>query len=343
MDEGKILLVNLSQGLLGEDNAALLGAMLITKIQLAAMARVHIPEEQRRDFYLYVDEFQNFATTSFNKILSEARKYRLDLILANQYIAQIPEEVQHAIFGNCGSIVSFVMGSADAQVFSREFGEKYTYDDLVSLNRHQIINRISIDNILSHPFPAYTLPLAASSNHNRDKVIRVSRERYATKKEDYVVGAGRQSQSASATKKPNYNNNHSQAKPAQAPIPMTPPPTNPAAAKPSVETNTAVTPPNSPSLPTNQKQTEKNQGQQMPQNRPQTTSPLLTQPTTTTLKQAAVSNQPVSNPTNLTAQHSAPPTTQSPPPRPKHKHKRHRHRQAQNFNPNAPAPSTSTV
>lgn len=182
MDEGKILLVNLSQGMLGEDNATLLGAMLITKIQLAAMARVHIPEEKRRDFYLYVDEFQNFATGSFNKILSEARKYRLDLILANQYIAQIPEDVQKAIFGNCGSMISFVMGSEDAQVFSREYGEKYSYDDLVSLNRHQIINRISIDNILSSPFPAYTLPLARSTNQNRQKVIRVSRERYATKK-----------------------------------------------------------------------------------------------------------------------------------------------------------------
>lgn len=182
MDEGKILLVNLSQGLLGEDNATLLGAMLITKIQLAAMGRVHIPEEERRDFYLYVDEFQNFATSSFNKILSEARKYRLNLTLANQYIAQIPEDVQKAIFGNCGSMVSFVMGSEDAQVFSREYGEKYSFDDLVSLNRHQIVNRLSIDNIISQPFPAYTLPLAKSSNQNKEKVIRVSRERYATKK-----------------------------------------------------------------------------------------------------------------------------------------------------------------
>lgn len=183
MDEGKILLVNLSQGALGEDNATLLGAMLITKIQLAAMGRVNIPEEERRDFYLYVDEFQNFATSSFNKILSEARKYRLDLTLANQYIAQIPEDVQKAIFGNCGSMISFVMGSEDAQVFSREYGNKYSFDDLVSLNRHQIVNRLSIDNLLSQPFPAYTLPLAKSSNHNRDKVIRVSRERYATKKD----------------------------------------------------------------------------------------------------------------------------------------------------------------
>ncbi len=182
MDEGKILLVNLSQGQLGEDNATLLGAMLITKIQLAAMGRVNIPEEERRDFYLYVDEFQNFATTSFNKILSEARKYRLNLILANQYVAQIPEEVQKAIFGNCGSVVSFVMGSEDAEVFSKEYGGKYTAEDLVGLNKHQIINRITIDNIISYPFPAYTLPPAASSNNNREKVIRVSRERYATKK-----------------------------------------------------------------------------------------------------------------------------------------------------------------
>lgn len=183
MDEGKILLVNLSQGKLGEDNATLLGAMFITKIQLAAMARVHVSEEKRRDFYLYVDEFQNFATDSFNKILSEARKYRLNLTLANQYISQIPEEVQKAIFGNCGNIISFVMGADDAQVFSKEYGGKYTSEDLVSLGRYQIINKISIDNVLSHPFPAHTLGLAKSSNSNREKVVKVSRERYAKKKE----------------------------------------------------------------------------------------------------------------------------------------------------------------
>lgn len=178
MNEGKILLVNLSQGKLGEDNATLLGAMLITKIQLAAMARVYIPEEERRDFFLYVDEFQNFATESFTKILSEARKYRLNLTLANQYIAQIPEEVQKAIFGNCGTMASFIMGSDDAVVFAREYGNKYTSEDLVSLSRHQIINKISIDNIVSRPFPALTLPLAKSKNHNKNKVIRASREKY---------------------------------------------------------------------------------------------------------------------------------------------------------------------
>ncbi len=182
MDERKILLVNLSQGRLGEDNATLLGSMLITKIQLAAMSRVRVEESERPDFYLYVDEFQNFATTSFNKILSEARKYRLNLVLANQYIAQIPEEVQKAIFGNCGSMISFVMGAEDAQVFQREFGGKYTHEDLVSLGRYQIINKLAIDNVISKPFPGDTLALAKSSNKNREKVIRVSRERYAKKK-----------------------------------------------------------------------------------------------------------------------------------------------------------------
>ncbi len=179
MDERKILLVNLSQGKLGEDNATLLGAMLITKIQLAAMSRVNMAEEKRADFYLYVDEFQNFATESFIKILSEARKYHLNLILANQYIDQIDEEVQRAIFGNCGNIASFVMGAKDADVFEQEYGGLYSKEDLVSLGRYQIINKISIDNILSRPFPAQTLPPLSNTNKNRDKVIRVSRERYA--------------------------------------------------------------------------------------------------------------------------------------------------------------------
>ncbi len=182
MDSGKIILVNLSQGKLGEDNATLLGAMLITKIQLAAMSRVHVPEESRRDFYLYVDEFQNFATDSFTKILSEARKYRLNLTLANQYIAQVPEEVQKAIFGNCGSIMSFVMGADDASVFSKEFGDLYTSEDLVSLGKHQVINKLSIHNEISLPFPAQTLALSRSNNSNKEKVIRSSGERYAKKK-----------------------------------------------------------------------------------------------------------------------------------------------------------------
>lgn len=182
MNTGKILLANLSQGKLGEDNATLLGAMLITKIQLAAMARVHQPEELRKDFFLYVDEFQNFATESFTKILSEARKYRLNLTLANQYTAQIPDEVQKAIFGNCGSIVSFVMGAEDATLFSKEFSGKYSPEDLVSLQKHQVINRLTIENVISEAFAGFTLPLASSKNNNREKVLRSSKERYAKKK-----------------------------------------------------------------------------------------------------------------------------------------------------------------
>ena len=178
MNEGKIVLVNLSQGKLGEDNSALLGAMIITKIQLAAMNRVYQQEADRKDFYLYVDEFQNFATNSFIKILSEARKYRLCLTLANQYIGQIDEEVQKAIFGNAGSIVAFGVGATDARALSREFGEKYTEAELVSLGNYQILLKLSIDNQTSLPFSALTLPLPRSRNQNRDKVVRSSRERY---------------------------------------------------------------------------------------------------------------------------------------------------------------------
>lgn len=179
MNEGKVLLINLSQGRLGEDNAALLGAMMITKIQLAAMNRVNIPEDQRRDFYLYVDEFQNFATNSFIKILSEARKYRLNLCLANQYMAQISEEVQKAILGNAGTLISFLVGAQDAQILEKEFGGVFTANDLVGISNFQIIIKLMIDNLTSRPFFAYTLPLPASKNQNREKVIRVSREQYA--------------------------------------------------------------------------------------------------------------------------------------------------------------------
>lgn len=178
MNEGKILIVNLSQGKLGEDNSALLGAMMITKLQLAAMNRVYVGEEQRKDFYLFVDEFQNFATNSFIKILSEARKYRLNLILANQYIEQIDEEVQKAIFGNAGSLVSFGVGASDARLLVREFGEKYEEGELVGLGNYQIVLKLAIDNHTSGSFSATTLPLPRSRNESREKVIRSSRERY---------------------------------------------------------------------------------------------------------------------------------------------------------------------
>ncbi len=181
MNEGKILLANLSQGRLGEDNSSLLGAMLITKIQLAAMHRVETTEKERRDFYLYVDEFQNFATTSFIKILSEARKYHLNLMLANQYTAQILEDVKKAIFGNAGTIISFSAGADDAATLKREFAEVFSENDLVNLARYQVAVRLTIDDQITRPFLATTLPLPKSINQNRDKVIKVSRERWAKK------------------------------------------------------------------------------------------------------------------------------------------------------------------
>lgn len=181
MDEGKILILNLSQGKLGEDNAALLGAMIITQIQLAAMGRSYQKEEERRDFFLYVDEFQNFATHSFIKILSEARKYRLSLALANQYIEQIDEDVQKAVFGNVGTLISFVVGARDAETLSKEFGELYSENDLVSLGKYEIIVKLSIDGMTSAPFPAKTLPLPSLKNENKEKIIKLSKERYGRK------------------------------------------------------------------------------------------------------------------------------------------------------------------
>lgn len=181
MNEGKILILNLSQGKLGEDNAALLGAMIITQIQLAAMNRSFIKEEERKDFFLYVDEFQNFATTSFIKILSEARKYRLSLTLANQYMNQLEEEVQHAIFGNVGTLISFVVGGTDAELLSVEFAEMYTANDLVSLGKYEVVTKLSIDGMTSMPFPATTLPLPSLKNENRESIIRLSKEKYGRK------------------------------------------------------------------------------------------------------------------------------------------------------------------
>jgi CxxC-x17-CxxC domain-containing protein len=189
MDEGKILIANISKGRIGEDNSRLLGALLITKLQLAAMSRVDIPEEERKDFYLYVDEFQNFATKSFVNILSEARKYRLSLTLANQYIAQLEEmtpsgrssEVRDAIFGNVGTIASFRVGAEDAEFLEREFIPEFNAEDLVNLTKYNIYLKLMIDGIAGRPFSAETLrPFPKLEKSNKEKIIRASRERYST-------------------------------------------------------------------------------------------------------------------------------------------------------------------
>ena len=183
MDNQKIFIMNLAKGRIGEDNSALLGGMLVTRLQLAAMARVDIPEDQRKDFYLYVDEFQNFATLSFANILSEARKYRLNLILAHQYIEQLEEEVAAAVFGNVGTIVSYRIGATDAQELEKEFAPVFTGEDLVNLSKYEMYLKLMIDGIASNPFSANGLPPVSGETGSMDKVIKVSRERYAKPRE----------------------------------------------------------------------------------------------------------------------------------------------------------------
>ncbi|MFZ1626255.1 MAG: CxxC-x17-CxxC domain-containing protein [Candidatus Moraniibacteriota bacterium] len=181
MDERKILIMNLSKGKIGEDSTALLGAMMVTKIQLAAMGRVDIPEEERKDFYLYIDEFQNFATLSFTNILSEARKYRLSLILANQYITQFEEEIRDAIFGNAGTIISFRVGAGDAEFLEKEFEPVFMMNDMVNLPKYQVYLKLMIDGIAGDAFSATTLPpILIETPGINEKVIAVTRERYAS-------------------------------------------------------------------------------------------------------------------------------------------------------------------
>lgn len=184
MDTKKIFIMNLSKGRIGEDNSRLLGGMLITKIQLAAMERVDTIEKDRKDFFLYVDEFQNFATESFSNILSEARKYRLDLIMAHQYMEQLDETVLAAVIGNVGTLVTFRVGSTDAEILAKEFAPTFLETDLVNLTKFQIYLKLMIDGVASQPFSANTLSPINLSTGSLEKVVRVSRERYATNREN---------------------------------------------------------------------------------------------------------------------------------------------------------------
>lgn len=184
MDEKKILILNLSKGRIGEDASRLLGALLITKIQLAVMQRVDVPEEDRKDFYLYVDEFQNFATESFISILSEARKYRLCLILGHQYITQMEEGVRDAVFGNVGTLISFRVGAEDAEWIEKEFVPECYAEDIINLAKYNIYLKLMVDGLAGRPFSALTLPpFEKLEKTNRDKIIKVCRERYSTSKE----------------------------------------------------------------------------------------------------------------------------------------------------------------
>jgi len=185
MDEGKILICNLSKGRLGEENSSLLGSLVVTKLQLAAMERIDTPEDSRRDFYLYVDEFQNFVSTEiFSHILSEARKYRLCLTIAHQYLWQLDRDIMEAVFGNVGTTISFRIGSRDAELLAEIFRPVFARDDFINLDRYMIYLRMAIDGKSSQPFSARTLPPFHSFafQGSREKIIKVSRERYATRR-----------------------------------------------------------------------------------------------------------------------------------------------------------------
>ncbi len=189
MNSGKIVLMNLSKGKIGSDNANLLGALLVSRIQFYALQRAKIPYDKRRPFYLYVDEFQNFATGSFEEILSESRKYKLGLYLTHQFTGQLPEELQEAVFGNVGTIATFSLGAQDAKVLAREFAPYFTEEDIISLERFYVYIKLMIDGMTSHPFSGRIMVPWEEENfmvpktENRDRVIQLSREKYGVDKQ----------------------------------------------------------------------------------------------------------------------------------------------------------------
>ncbi len=184
MDSKKIFIVNLSKGRVGEDNSRLLGAMLVTKLYLSAMERVDIKAKDRKPFFLYVDEFQNFATESFASILSEARKYGLSLTVAHQYMKQLDEMVLDAIIGNVGTMISFRVGSGDSEILAKEFIPTFTEEDLINLPKFQIYLKLLIDGVASRPFSAMTLPPVVAATDNTPAVIAYAHEHYTSKRAD---------------------------------------------------------------------------------------------------------------------------------------------------------------
>jgi hypothetical protein len=182
MDEGKILIVNLSRGLMGEDNAGIIGAMMVTKIQLSAMSRADIPEPERKPFYLYVDEFQNFATDSFAVILSEARKYALNLTVANQYISQMSQPVRDAVFGNVGTILSFRISPDDAPFLQKYFEPQFEASDIIQQHNRHFIVSMTINGEKAPAFSAKTLNLPPPTANYVPQIVELSRQRYAVER-----------------------------------------------------------------------------------------------------------------------------------------------------------------
>lgn len=184
MDNKKILIVNLSKGKIGETSAYLLGMILVAKILSAAFSRVDIPEEQRKDFYLYIDEFQNFAFKGIASILSEARKYRLSLVLAHQYIKQLPEEIASAVFGNVGTILCFRVGTEDADFLEKQFAPIFTKVDLVNIPNYNLYLKLLIDGYVSDPFNIRTFPPHEPNRELAEKVLELSMLKYGKPREE---------------------------------------------------------------------------------------------------------------------------------------------------------------
>jgi type IV secretory pathway TraG/TraD family ATPase VirD4 len=179
MNNKKILLMRISKGNLGEENAQLIGAMVVTKIQQAAMARTAIPEDQRKDFYLYCDEFQYFATDTFAEILSEARKYRLNLTMAHQYMGQLTHAVRTTAFGNVGTMISFRVGAEDAAILENEYTPVFKVRDIINLGVREFYIKMSVDGELRDAFSGRTITIKSPTEHFSQEIIRRSREKYA--------------------------------------------------------------------------------------------------------------------------------------------------------------------
>jgi len=188
MDEGKILIINLAKGKIGEENSSFLGLVLVPKILIAAMSRADVPEEKRRDFYLYVDEFQNFATPDFAQILSEARKFRLNLCVANQFIGQMDEEIKNAVFGNIGTLISFRVGTTDASYLQHEFQPTFSEEDLLNIERFHVYIKTIVHN---EPVPAFSMDLTKDMTEMKrlrnpkvaEMIKQLSRLRYGQARE----------------------------------------------------------------------------------------------------------------------------------------------------------------
>ena len=186
MDSRKIVLLKISKGVLGSENANMLGSMLIWKIYEAAMSRADIPASDRQDFFFYVDEFQNFATESFSEILSESRKYNLCLTFANQFLEQLPESVRKTVFGNISNLITFRVGADDANIIAKELQPQFGSEDIINLPLRDFYTRLSVDGEIQEAFSGRTIDLQyPDAEHNySDECIVQSRKKYCVPIED---------------------------------------------------------------------------------------------------------------------------------------------------------------